>query len=203
MKRISLKQIWVGLGLLATTGCTDLSENTYSIIPQDEFYQTKENVLQSFVRPFGHAYWLSSRSSYLFGELSADQYMIVQREEHWYDGGAYFRLHYHTWTIDDWFVNNMWKDAYRGIIQCNSVISDFSKLNPTRLGYSEQEFNDFISQQRVLRAWMYMTLFDVMHNIPLVTQYPSSELPHQSTPKETFAFLEKELLEALPTLSVK
>ena len=79
MKRISLKQIWVGLGLLATTGCTDLSENTYSIIPQDEFYQTKENVLQSFVRPFGHAYWLSSRSSYLFGELSADQYMIVQR----------------------------------------------------------------------------------------------------------------------------
>lgn len=203
MKRISLKQIWVGLGLLATTGCTDLSENTYSIIPQDEFYQTKENVLQSFVRPFGHAYWLSSRSSYLFGELSADQYMIVQREEHWYDGGAYFRLHYHTWTIDDWFVNNMWKDVYRGIIQCNSVISDFSKLNPTRLGYSEQEFNDFISQQRVLRAWMYMTLFDVMHNIPLVTQYPSSELPHQSTPKETFAFLEKELLEALPTLSVK
>ena len=40
MKRISLKQIWVGLGLLATTGCTDLSENTYNIIPQNEFYQT-------------------------------------------------------------------------------------------------------------------------------------------------------------------
>ena len=37
--------------MLASVGCTDLSETTYDIVPQDGFYQTKENVLQAFVRP--------------------------------------------------------------------------------------------------------------------------------------------------------
>lgn len=203
MKKRFFKQILAGLCITAVTGCTDLTETTYDIIPQDDFYQTKENVLQSFVRPFGHAYWLCSRTSYLFGELSADHYMTVQREEHWYNNGEFFRLHYHTWTIDDWYVNATWEDIYRGIVQCNSVIADLNRLNPAQYGFTEHEFKDFIAQQRVLRAWMYMTLFDLVHNIPLVTDYPSSGLPEQATPKETFAFLEKELLEALPDLFVK
>lgn len=189
--------------LLSSASCTDLDETVYSFIPQDGFYQTKDNVLQGFVRPFGHAFWTCSRSSYLFNELSADQYMIVQREEHWYDGGAYFKLHYHTWDLDDWYVKNLWTDTYRGIIQCNSVISDFQKLEPTKFGMSQGELNDFIAQERVLRAWMYMELFNLMHNIPIVTDYPTDELPSQSSPQETFAFLERELKESLPLLKKK
>lgn len=99
MKTFKLKNIFLGLGMLASVGCTDLSETTYDIVPQDGFYQTKENVLQAFVRPFGHGYWLCCRAMYWFGELSADHYMTVQREEHWYNGGEYFRYHYHTWTV--------------------------------------------------------------------------------------------------------
>lgn len=52
MKTFKLKNIFLGLGMLASVGCTDLSETTYDIVPQDGFYQTKENVLQAFVRPF-------------------------------------------------------------------------------------------------------------------------------------------------------
>ena len=203
MKNKILKHICMGLGLMSLVGCTDLSETTYSIIPQDKFYQTKDNIYQSFVRPFGHAYWLCTRGTYLFGELSADQLMIVQKEEHWYDKGAYFRLHYHTWTIDDWFVDSMWKDTYRGIVQCNSVISDFNRLDPEKFGVTREEFNDLIAQERILRAWMYYTIFETIHNIPVVTAYPSSELPSQSTPKQTFEFIENELLESLPQLSKK
>ena len=80
MKTFKLKNIFLGLGMLASVGCTDLSETTYDIVPQDGFYQTKENVLQAFVRPFGHGYWLCCRAMYWFGELSADHYMTVQRE---------------------------------------------------------------------------------------------------------------------------
>ena len=71
MKTFKLKNIFLGLGMLASVGCTDLSETTYDIVPQDGFYQTKENVLQAFVRPFGHGYWLCCRAMYWFGELSA------------------------------------------------------------------------------------------------------------------------------------
>ncbi|MDE5712739.1 MAG: RagB/SusD family nutrient uptake outer membrane protein [Muribaculaceae bacterium] len=193
------------LGLLPflTAGCTDLEETTYDIIPQDKFYQSKENVLEAFVHPFGHGYWMCRGGMYWFAELSADQYMTVQREEHWYNGGEYFRFHYHTWTIDDYGVNSSWEDAYRGVIQCNSNIADFSRLDPAKLGFTAQELNDFIAQTRVQRAWMYMVLFDLYHNIPVVTDYPSTDLPEQSDPKDTFAFIERELKESMSLLALK
>lgn len=48
-----------------------------------------------------------------------------------------------------------------------------------------------------------MSIFDLVHNIPIVTDYPTTELPAQSDPKETFAFIEQELLESLPVLQKK
>lgn len=48
-----------------------------------------------------------------------------------------------------------------------------------------------------------MSIFDLVHNIPIVTDYPATELPEQSDPKETFAFIEQELLESLPALQKK
>ena len=113
---------------------------------------------------------------------------LCKERNNWYNGGEYFRYHYHTWTVDDWYVNAIWEDTYRGIIQCNASISDISKLNPAKFGFSQQEFDDFISQTRVLRAWMYMSIFDLVHNIPIVTDYPTTELPAQSEPKENFCF---------------
>lgn len=50
---------------------------------------------------------------------------------------------------------------------------------------------------------MYMSIFDLVHNIPIVTDYPTTELSAQSDPKETFAFIEQELLESLPVLQKK
>lgn len=203
MKTNRIFSIIAGGLLLSSVGCTNLDETTYDIIPQEGFYQTKENVIQGFLRPFGHAYWLNTQGLYWVGELSADHYMTVQREEHWYNGGEFCRYHYHTWTIDDSFVRWTWDDTYRGIGLCNSSIADLQKVNPEKVGMTRQEIDDFVAQSRVLRAWMYMTIFDLYHNIPIVTDYPTTEMPLQSTPEETFHFLETELLESLPKLNMK
>jgi hypothetical protein len=172
MKKLSLSKIYVGVLLTACASCTDLDETTYDIIPQDSFYQTKDNVIQGFLRPFGHAYWLNTQGMYWVGELSADNYMTVQREEHWYNGGEYCRYHYHTWTIDDSFVRWTWEDTYRGIGLCNSSISDLQNLNLEAVGLTQAEVDDYIAQTRVLRAWMYMSIFDLYHNIPIVISVP-------------------------------
>lgn len=120
MKTLKIRDIIASAAvMLISAGCTDLDETTYDIIPQEGFYKTKENVIQGFLRPFGHAYWLNTQGLYWVGELSADNYMTVQREEHWYNGGEFCRYHYHTWTIDDWFVRGTWEDTYRGIGLCN------------------------------------------------------------------------------------
>ena len=39
MKTFNLKNIFLGFGMLAAVGCTDLTETTYDIIPQEGFYQ--------------------------------------------------------------------------------------------------------------------------------------------------------------------
>ena len=48
MKTFKLKNIFLGLGMLASVGCTDLSETTYDIVPQDGFYQTYFNAFNGF-----------------------------------------------------------------------------------------------------------------------------------------------------------
>ena len=55
MKTFKVKNIFLVLGMLASVGCTDLSETTYAIVPQDGFYHTQEQGLQAFVRPVGNA----------------------------------------------------------------------------------------------------------------------------------------------------
>ena len=45
MKTFKLKNIFLGLGMLASVGCTDLSETTYDIVPQDGT-QVEQNMEQ-------------------------------------------------------------------------------------------------------------------------------------------------------------
>lgn len=193
--------IFAGLSLSA---CTNLDENTYDVLTSDTFYQTKENVIQGFVRPFEHAYWICSQATFQIQENTADHFMTANRQGHWLDGQVYFRLHRHTWTIDDGNPNDAWNQNYQGIVYINSAIADLSKLEPAKFELTEEEMQNFIAQLRTLRAWMYINLLDMFRNVPIVTDYPSEEqLPSQATPLETFQFIESELKDVLPTLAIK
>lgn len=199
----TFKKYIIGLGLLSIVGCTDLNETPYDFVIRDNFYQTHDNVIQGFLRPFGHAYWMSGVANYQWSELSSDHLMTPHRQGHWLDGQAYFRMHYHTWTIDDWICRDAWNSIFRGTSLVNSAIADMEGIEPEKFGFTRAEIDDFISQLRTLRVWMFMMAFDIFQNIPIVTEYPSIELPEQNTPAETFKFLENELLESIPKLSGK
>ncbi|MDX5438097.1 MAG: RagB/SusD family nutrient uptake outer membrane protein, partial [Pontibacter sp.] len=55
-----------------------------------------------------------------------------------------------------------------------------------------------INELRVLRAWFYTFLIDLFREVPIVTV--SGERKANSSAEEVFAFIEKELKEALPNL---
>ncbi|GBU07773.1 hypothetical protein AwDysgo_11040 [Bacteroidales bacterium] len=189
---------------MASSSCTDLSENVYDIIIAENFYQTKDNVIQGFVRPFDHAYWSCAAASFQLGENSADHFMTPNRQGHWLDGENYFRLHRHKWTIDDWVPRDAWNNNFQGIVYANSAITDLSKLDPAKFDMTQAELDNFNAQLRTLRAWFYICLLDMYRNIPIATDYPSDDpSPSQVSPKEAFDFIERELLEVIPLLNTK
>lgn len=185
-------------------GCTNLDETVYDIIIADSFFKTRENVIQAFVRPFEHSY-SSTRYTFQIQEGAADHFATYNRQGHWLDSQNYFRIHYHTWTIDDWIPRDIWNHNMQGVAYANSAIADMERINAEDFGFTQGEIDNFIAQLRTLRAWHYITLLDIFRNVPLTTKYPDPEnlFPTQATPQATFDFIEDELTDVMSSLETK
>ena len=190
------------LALVGATSCTNLDEEVYDQIMSTNYYQTSDDIIRAYVRPFEHSYW-SITSLIVLQENSADQIATYNRNGDWLDGQYYQRYHYHTWTIDD--SDNPWVGAFQGISQCCSVIDDFNALDPEQFGYSREQFDAFICGLRTLRAWLYLNAFDAYRNIPLMVSAKDTSLNSegQVEPQVMFDFIEKELKECIQLLPVK
>lgn len=195
----------VALGVVALTGCTDLDETLYDQVGTKNYYNTKNDVIRAAFRPFEHAFW-SICSRHVLNELSADQLITPTRDGWWDDGGKWRRLHYHEWNVEDGGdAQTEWNGCFQGIMQCNYVIEDLAKLDPSRFGFTQPEFDNIASQCRVLRAWFYIRLLDAFRHIPLAVSYNDVSLNTQTQvdPKVIFTFIEDELKECLGLLSKK
>jgi len=183
-------------------GCTKLDETLYDRITSENFLQTRDDVIRDFLRAFEHGYWTIQGSGLFYAqELPGDQLMTPNRDGDWFDGGKYQRAHNHTWTIQDDYTSHMWNALFQGISLATNSLEDIEAVDIQKVGITEAEKADFIAELKTLRAWMNLRAFDLYRNIPLVTKVKGqTAMPPQSTPKETFEFIEKELLEAIPGL---
>ncbi len=120
-------------------------------------------------------------------EGGTDEAVITQKGGDWYDGGLYIRMHHHEYSPQTWGINDAWSQSYGGIFQCNTLLEAATTTAPQK------------AQLRVLRAYFYWRLMDVFGNIPLVVK-AGVDVP-QSTRAEAYAFIESELLAAIPDLS--
>ncbi len=193
------------IGMMALGSCTDLDETLYDQVGTQNYYNTKNDVIRAVFRPFEHAFW-SIQSRHVLNELSADQLITPTRDGWWDDGGKWRRLHYHQWNVEDGGdAQTEWNGCFQGIMQCNYVIEDLQKLDYSRFGFSESEFNNLSAQCRALRAWFYLRLLDAFRNIPLAVSFNDVSLNTQSQvePKVIFEFIEKELKECTTLLTKK
>lgn len=193
-------KLFILMGLLiSVSSCTDLTEETFSDITSDTYYQDKNSIIAALVRPFEHAHWCGwDGDRWYLQELSADNFVWAQKGRHGYDGGNWIRLHNHEWTIDEGYIYGSWVGPYQGIVQCNTFIADFEKLDYPAFGLTDDDKKDHIGQLRTLRAWYYMFLIDFFRHVPISTD--NETILEQSPPEDVFAFIEKELLESLPGL---
>ena len=184
--------------------CTNLEETTYNKIISSNFYQTKDDVYRSFLRTFEHGYWTVQGTQFFLQEDPADQLMTPNRQGDWYDGGTYFRLHYHTWTPTDGFCSDAWNNLFIGVSLANNSLEDIRALDVSKFNMTIAEQKMLVAELRTMRAWYYLRLFDLYRNIPIVeTTKGASQSPLQATPQETFNFIEKELKEAVTDLGKK
>jgi hypothetical protein len=118
-------------------------------------------------------------------EIGTDEAVITQKGGDWYDGGLYIRMHHHEFSPQTWAINDVWNNAYSGILQCNDLLGGTVTA-------------DQKAKLRTLRAYFYWRLIDVFGNVPIVVT--KGVLAAQSTRPQVFAFIESELWAALPDL---
>jgi hypothetical protein len=120
-------------------------------------------------------------------EISSDEAVITQKGGDWFDGGVWLIMHKHQFTPANLGgINGAWGDIYGGIVQCNTL-----------LAASGQSAGN-IAQLKTLRAYLYWRLLDLFGRVKITTA-PGVDVP-QSTRAQVYAFVESELLAALPNL---
>jgi hypothetical protein len=192
-----LRYTLMSTAVIVGASCTDLDEEvrgqyTERITPTNSDFGITPNVnkptpndgLQAaFVRVLNGT--ATNGGFFAIQEGGTDEAVITQKGGDWFDGGLYINMHKHIYTPQTWSINGAWEDAYNGIGQCNALLK----------GNTDQAK---IAQLRTLRAFFYWRLLDAFGNVKLFVA-PDTDVP-QSTRAQVYAFVESELLAAIPNL---
>jgi len=182
----------------AVSCSNNLDEKVFSLVTEQSYnYQPKDFAptvasVYSYFRFIGHQdFWAAQ-------EMSSDEIVNPPNSSGWDDGGIYRTMHYHKWTSEQLHVKNMWNSLYKGVVLCNTVLSqiDTGKLPAS----SDEEKNAGIAELRAVRAYYYWLICDNFGDAPLLTK-PTLDLPEKSPRKEIFDFVVSELKDVIPNLS--
>ena len=190
MKKIYILFI-VLIGLFHNS-CTDLDADIYSEILPENYFETEAQLASFSAAAYGAMQ--NAWALHELADLPSDQSTVpVRASGGWNDGGIWPRLMRHEFNSLD-YVGARWNHWSGGIATCNRLIESLSAtLDPD---------DPAIAELRGLRAYYFYVLADLFGNIPLETRFAEADpLPSQSTPAEAFAFIESELLEAIPNMT--
>ncbi len=196
---LSIIILFLGLGT-----CTDLDEEVYDLLTEEKFYEnfTDEDVAAALGSVYSDMRMLFAGEAIHTGgcwlytaEETSDLWITPKRGGAWYDGGIYFRLNQHLWTVDDQHFLGNWRKFYQGVNTCNRLLYQFA----------DQEFENkekTLAEIKVARVFWYYHLIDFFGNVPLETQYdvPDGYLPETIPRKDVFDFIIQELEENIPYL---
>ncbi len=185
---------------LGTSSCTDLTEAPFTEVTAANFNPTASD-LASLIAPAYtplRAMWMSWYGMVDFQEETADALLTPVRPNGWYDGGVYIRLHEHRWDAGQGQPNGQWNTNFSGINAANRVIYQIeSGVIPVDAATKAS----IIAELKAVRAYYYSVLLDLFGNVPIVTDFTSTELPEQKTRQQVYDFVVAELTAVIPQLS--
>ncbi len=187
--------------MLFTTACTDLEPEIYTDVLKDDYYTTSEqfstliaNAYSQLAGEYGYVY----REGYWsMQEYTSDEVVIPTRGTDWYDNGVPIAMHKHTWEENTRDINNGWSFAYGGVAKCNSVLDNIVEIKGDDPSQYDAVTLAGIAETKTLRAFYHLLAMDLYGNVAIDDN--DGEVK-QSTRKEVFEWIEKELLDNLDAL---
>lgn len=200
------------LAALLLASCTDLVEPIDSEVTADEFFKTD----QQFLSAMGDAYSALTRlggggAPAQLNEATTDEIIVPARGQDWSEGGFWYRVNSHQWTVEEGTFNGFWQNYYTGVNNANRLIFQFESA--VESGAADPNVAaTFISELEAMRAFYYYWLLDAFGNVPIVTSFADAEenpsQPCSAGPscfqegrRTVFEFVEQELLENIGNLS--
>lgn len=129
--------------------------------------------------------------------ISTDEAVMPARGGNWYDGARYAQLHLHTWNRDNGFINDTWNWLTSVISNSNQNLFLIEKAPASAVK------DRGLAEVRTMRAMAYFMMMDIFGNVPIVTKFGDTTLPVTTQRNDVFAFIEKEVKEAIPFLSAE
>lgn len=183
------------LAAVIASACTNLDEQLYSIISQDN-YGTTTDEMNSLIGPaYGTMCGLID-GYFWYGMTAGDDFIIPSRGYDWNSGGIYRNCHEHKFTATEAnSVYNFWH--FDKVTTINKIIK---MVEETTVEISNKEM--VMAELRAVRAWWYFYMMDKIGPIPIVTKYDDSIPTNKGiTRADVYAFIEDELEEIIPFLS--
>jgi starch-binding outer membrane protein, SusD/RagB family len=190
----------LGLGLLAATACHDLTEVPYTQVTDQNFNPTAKDI-GSLIAPAYtplRSLWMGWYGNIDTQEESSDELLTPVRPNGWYDGGTYIRMHQHRWDSHQGQPSSLWGNSFAGINAANRVIY---QIESGMIPMDDSAKVKTVAELKSVRAYNYSLLLDNFGNVPIVTDFTSTDLPTQSTRAQVYDFVVKELTDAIPHLS--
>jgi starch-binding outer membrane protein, SusD/RagB family len=189
------------LATLSVAACTDLTEEPFTAITEANF-KPQASDLAALMAP---AYtpmrpiWMSWYGMVDWQGETGDMILTPVRPNGWYDGGIYIQNHEHRWNASSpGMANGLWGNAYNGINAVNRVLY---QIESGVLTLPADVKTATEAELRAVRAYYYALLLDNFGNVPIVTDFTSTELPEQATRQQVYDFVVKEFTEVIPQLS--
>ncbi|MCQ2157631.1 MAG: RagB/SusD family nutrient uptake outer membrane protein [Bacteroidales bacterium] len=187
MKRIGITLLCMGAALAAGISCTNLDEELYDVISQDNFGKTPEE-MNSLIGPAYSSMCEYVDGYYWYGMCACDDFIIPSRGYDWNSGGIYRHTHEHTFTaLEANSVYNFWR--FSAITNINKVL-DMVENTTSEIADRER----VIAELKGLRAWWYFFMLDRIGAVPIVTKW-GEEMPSNEglTRKDVYDFVVGEL----------
>jgi len=182
---------------LLLAGCTNLDETVYDKVVAEKTILSASDLSSIMAPSFAQlrdVYWGWNGLFDVYEESSDLIVTPFRNGIGW--GDLYITMHKHTWGTTLEHAEGLWYQCYTGVNYVNKAIYQIENLK----GIDKPEI--YINELRALRAIYYYLLYDNFRNVPIDTifEHPEGFLPTQNTNQEVYAFIEKELTEAIPSL---
>ena len=187
--------IAIAAAVFASVACTNLDEELFNIIAQEDFGKTPEE-MDALIAPAYSSMCEYVDGYYWYDLVTCDDFIIPSRGYDWNHGGVFRRIHEHDFKASDAdSYYNFWR--FGAVTNINKVIDMIEKTEVEIAGRER-----VVAELRGLRAWWYFFMLDRIGNVPIVTKY-GEEIPTNEgvTRKDVYDFIVTELEEIVEDLN--